>query len=187
MAVVLPAEPAPVRLMNTIWADRDGVHDALVDRTDLLTVLRATGYPVADVTGRHVGEARRLRDALRRLAAAATRDERLRAATALDEPEAIDAVNAVMTVAPEREVLTRTPDGWELRAEPTDSPDTALAHLARAGARLLATGDPPLRACYAPGCVLYFTADHPRREWCSVACGNRARAARHYRRHRDMA
>lgn len=42
-----------------------------------------------------------------------------------------------------------------------------------------------LRACYAPGCVLYFVKDHPRREWCSAACGNRARAARHYRRHRD--
>jgi len=26
--------------------------------------------------------------------------------------------------------------------------------------------------------------NHPRREWCSAACGNRVRAARHYRRHR---
>lgn len=25
---------------------------------------------------------------------------------------------------------------------------------------------------------------HPRQEWCSVACGNRARAARHYQQHR---
>jgi hypothetical protein len=46
---------------------------------------------------------------------------------------------------------------------------------------------PRLRACQAPGCVLYFVKDHPRREWCSTACGNRARAARHYRRHRDHA
>jgi predicted RNA-binding Zn ribbon-like protein len=37
-----------------------------------------------------------------------------------------------------------------------------------------------LRACHAPGCVLYFVKTHPRREWCSIACGNRARAARHY-------
>ena len=41
-----------------------------------------------------------------------------------------------------------------------------------------------LRACYAPGCVLYFVKTHPRREWCSVACGNRVRAARHYQRAR---
>jgi CGNR zinc finger len=39
-----------------------------------------------------------------------------------------------------------------------------------------------LRACHAPGCVLYFVKSHPRRAWCSEACGNRARAARHYER-----
>jgi predicted RNA-binding Zn ribbon-like protein len=44
-----------------------------------------------------------------------------------------------------------------------------------------------LRACHGPRCVLYFTQDHPRRQWCSPACGNRARAARHYRRHREDA
>jgi predicted RNA-binding Zn ribbon-like protein len=49
----------------------------------------------------------------------------------------------------------------------------------------LMAGENPvgLRACYAPGCVLYFVNSHPRREWCSTACGNRARAARHYQRH----
>jgi predicted RNA-binding Zn ribbon-like protein len=41
-----------------------------------------------------------------------------------------------------------------------------------------------LRSCGAPGCVLTFIKDHPRREWCSGACGNRARQARHYRRTR---
>jgi predicted RNA-binding Zn ribbon-like protein len=34
----------------------------------------------------------------------------------------------------------------------------------------------------APGCVLLYVSDHPRRQWCSNACGNRARQARHYRR-----
>src|ERR671918_444350 len=41
-----------------------------------------------------------------------------------------------------------------------------------------------LRLCGAPGCVLIFEKDHPRRAWCSAACGNRARQARHYRRTR---
>ena len=41
-----------------------------------------------------------------------------------------------------------------------------------------------LRACGAPGCVLMFLKNHPRREWCSNACGNRARQARHYQRAR---
>jgi predicted RNA-binding Zn ribbon-like protein len=42
-----------------------------------------------------------------------------------------------------------------------------------------------LRACEAPGCVLMFLKDHPRREWCSTVCGNRARQARHYARVRQ--
>jgi predicted RNA-binding Zn ribbon-like protein len=41
-----------------------------------------------------------------------------------------------------------------------------------------------LRACGAPGCALLFLKDHPRRAWCSTACGNRARQARHYARTR---
>jgi predicted RNA-binding Zn ribbon-like protein len=44
-----------------------------------------------------------------------------------------------------------------------------------------------LRACLAPSCVLYFLKNHPRREWCSVGCGSRARSARHYQRHRQNA
>jgi predicted RNA-binding Zn ribbon-like protein len=44
-----------------------------------------------------------------------------------------------------------------------------------------------LRSCGAPGCVLMFLKAHPRREWCSAACGNRARQARHYRRARKEA
>jgi predicted RNA-binding Zn ribbon-like protein len=34
---------------------------------------------------------------------------------------------------------------------------------------------------------LYFVKRHPRREWCSAGCGNRARVARHYHRHRKDA
>ena len=41
-----------------------------------------------------------------------------------------------------------------------------------------------LRKCGAPGCVLMFLKNHPRREWCSATCGNRARQARHYARRR---
>jgi predicted RNA-binding Zn ribbon-like protein len=42
-----------------------------------------------------------------------------------------------------------------------------------------------LRRCGAPGCVLIYLTEHPRRQWCSNACGNRARQARHYRRTRE--
>ncbi|MEU1601426.1 CGNR zinc finger domain-containing protein [Streptomyces sp. NPDC005708] len=40
-----------------------------------------------------------------------------------------------------------------------------------------------MRPCLAPNCLLFFVKNHARREWCSPACGNRVRVARHYRRH----
>jgi CGNR zinc finger len=46
-----------------------------------------------------------------------------------------------------------------------------------------------LRRCHGPGCGWLFldrTRSHTRR-WCSSSdCGNRARARRHYARHRDQ-
>ncbi|XVS66513.1 CGNR zinc finger domain-containing protein [Actinosynnema sp. CA-299493] len=61
------------------------------------------------------------------------------------------------------------------------------ARLAEAAADLLtdgAIGD--LRQCEAEDCVLVFLPAHPRRRWCSpTRCGNRARVARYYRRHKN--
>jgi hypothetical protein len=42
-AWVLPAEPVPVRLMNTIWADTSGIHDDLTTSTDVRDWLLAIG------------------------------------------------------------------------------------------------------------------------------------------------
>ncbi|MEW2136730.1 CGNR zinc finger domain-containing protein [Streptomyces sp. NPDC005409] len=42
-----------------------------------------------------------------------------------------------------------------------------------------------VRACEAQDCVLLFLPAHPRRRWCvAPACGNRARVARYYARHK---
>jgi predicted RNA-binding Zn ribbon-like protein len=38
--------------------------------------------------------------------------------------------------------------------------------------------------CSGPSCVRFLLKDHPRRHWCSAGCGERARAARYYRRTR---
>ncbi|WP_020576665.1 CGNR zinc finger domain-containing protein [Actinopolymorpha alba] len=60
------------------------------------------------------------------------------------------------------------------------------ARLARAAINFLAGPERErLRACTAPRCVRYFLKDHGRQEWCKPSCGNRARAARHYQRHRQ--
>lgn len=66
-----------------------------------------------------------------------------------------------------------------------------LAPIARDAAALLCHGDPSLvRQCENPQCILFFydtTKNHGRR-WCRMtACGNRAKAAAHYRRVKDRA
>jgi predicted RNA-binding Zn ribbon-like protein len=188
-AWVLPDEPLPVRLMSTIWADADGPHDDLRTAADLNDWLDAVGV---DRAGTHATEgelatARALRDAVRLLAAHVTGDDRPGAAAATaDVAAALDQVNVTAAELPAPRLALR--DGrLELGLPGGPSPvTTGLAQVAEQAAALLGGEDAGrLRACYALGCVLYFVKTHPRREWCSVACGNRVRAARHYQRARD--
>jgi predicted RNA-binding Zn ribbon-like protein len=162
-------------LLNTVWADRSGVHDALGD-----TAL-AGDWAGSVLTDAGAVTLRGLRDALRILAAERTGDPRP-VATGHQERvvAAVAAVNAVSALAPRWPVLA---DGNLEFASQASGEDRLLGELAGEGVRFFAD-EPELRACLAPGCVLYFVKDHPRREWCSTACGNRARAARHYARHR---
>jgi predicted RNA-binding Zn ribbon-like protein len=176
--------------MNTIWADNRGVHDELTDVTALREWLGAvTDYDRSELgkaSQDELNDALLLRDSLRRLAAYSTRDVRPSAqspVTGIDE--AVDSVNRLLANRP-RTLLTLS--GGQLHAvsarhaSPTRC---ALADLGHDALELL-TGPRAvnLRACNAPGCVLYFVKSHPRREWCSESCGNRVRAARHYQRTR---
>jgi predicted RNA-binding Zn ribbon-like protein len=187
---VLSDEPLPVRLMSTIWADTEGRHDDLRTPADVDEWLDAVA---ADRAGAHATErdlvtARALRDALRLIAAHVTADSRagLPAAPLTDVAAALDQVNATAAEVPAPRLALRN-GRLELGAPGGPSPvTTALARVAEQAVALLGGQDAArLRACYAPGCVLYFVKTHPRREWCSVACGNRVRAARHYQRARD--
>jgi predicted RNA-binding Zn ribbon-like protein len=199
----LLGEPLPVEFMNTIWADSSGIHDALATPADVLGWMRAVRPPPAphhadldrwihDVPAAEVSEVapalRALRDALRRLAAEQTADPRTHAASAIDDiGRAVEVVNGAASAVPH----------WSHLEWSTGGPSRMSCTRAGAGAALMAaiaeraidlfTGDArhELRACLAPRCVLYFVRQHPRREWCSTACGNRARAARHYQRHRS--
>lgn len=59
------------------------------------------------------------------------------------------------------------------------------AHLADAAIDFLSRTDPAtIRQCAAPDCVMLFVPAHPRRQWCSPACGNRVRVTRYYHRHK---
>ena len=177
--------------MNTIWADTRGVHDELTSPAVLHEWLTAvTDYDdsdLGDTTEHDLADALLLRDSLRRLAAYTTEDRRPSAQSPVsDVGEAIAAVNAVIADSPHTQLALL--DG-QLHAfnPPRGSPTrSALARLGLDAVDLL-TGPAAvkLRACNAPGCVLYFLKTHPRREWCSEGCGNRVRAARHYQRTRE--
>jgi predicted RNA-binding Zn ribbon-like protein len=187
-AWVLPDEPLPVRLMSTIWAGQDGIHDDLSTTAALDEWLDAVGMDRAGThaTGHELAKARALRDAVRRLAGYVTQDTRPAAVSATtDVATALDLVNSTAAELPAPRLAVR--DGrLELGAHRGPSPvTTRLAQVAEQAVQLLSGAEAVrLRACYAPGCVLYFMKTHPRREWCSVACGNRVRAARHYQRAR---
>ncbi|QIG41827.1 CGNR zinc finger domain-containing protein [Nocardioides anomalus] len=149
-----------VALLNTVRADRSGVHDDL-----------------ADVAPRW----RALRDAARVLAAERTDDPRPVAEGHEGRvAQAVATLNATAALAPGWPTLV---DGRVVWASAVAAEDRALADAAAEAVRFFAS-EVELRACLAPGCVLYFVKEHHRQAWCSVGCGNRERAARHYARHR---
>jgi predicted RNA-binding Zn ribbon-like protein len=99
---------------------------------------------------------------------------------------AIKALNGVAARAPVTLVAREAEDGTVL-VEPTSrgsAADALLAEFARSALALLAEPNrEQLGLCRAPGCILFFLKRHPRQQWCSPSCGNRARVARHYTRH----
>jgi predicted RNA-binding Zn ribbon-like protein len=172
--------------MNTIWADRGVVQDALATPRVFRAWLRVV-CPPGGARGADLARFRVLRDALRRLAALLTADGRPAAVSATtDARRAVADVNAAAAFAPTWPRLVLRDGTLEQTMAGSGTPgDQLLTAIAREAIELFAgEGRAELRACRAPGCVLYFVHDHPRREWCSSACGNRARVARHYDRHR---
>ncbi|MFD0319293.1 CGNR zinc finger domain-containing protein [Streptomyces flavalbus] len=130
-----------------------------------------------------------LRDALRRLAAEATEDPRPAAASdTRDLDAAVAALNQAASDTPHWSALSWTPGQPPSRQLRTSGRTASAAVSAIAEETITLFSQDTrhqLRACLAPGCVLYFLKNHPRREWCSAGCGNRARSARHYQRHRQ--
>jgi predicted RNA-binding Zn ribbon-like protein len=191
-------EPLAVELMNTVRIDRGDVLDALSDDTAAVGWLYAIGDRLgvesggsvdsAELSGGAVGEIagrlRGLRDALRRLAAETTDDPRAPVTSAIPaRQDAIDTVNALAAAWPELLWPSGREPGRAFRTTGTSS-ELGVSLIAHEAVELFAGAQRGrLRACLAPGCLLYFVKQHPRREWCSAGCGNRARVARHYHRH----
>jgi predicted RNA-binding Zn ribbon-like protein len=186
--LLLPNEPLPIRLMNTIWPERSRLHDGLPTTGQLAGWLTAVAVPAGEVvpTAADLERFQALRDALRQLAAHLTGDTRSRGEPGYpDLDRAIDTVNHAAAHAPARSQLAHRDGELELAPiGPATVTERLLSSIANEAIVLLTSPERDrLRACYAPSCTLYFLKDHPRREWCSTLCGNRVRAARHYLRH----
>jgi predicted RNA-binding Zn ribbon-like protein len=180
-------EPLAIELHNTVFADRGKPIDGLAEPGSAGAWLRALGDRLPpEGRGREPtpNELTELRRTVRDVLHASVEGRAPSRAT-------LDALNRAAARAP------RSPSArWRRDAPPLSDvnlhgasrADIVLGALA-ADAIDLITGPRrnDLRACGAPGCVLLFLKDHPRREWCSTACGNRARQARHYRRVRGRA
>jgi predicted RNA-binding Zn ribbon-like protein len=107
---------------------------------------------------------------------------------AAQDAAALEAINRASARAPRSPIAVwRTDAGPDAATDfhGASRADVILGALASDAIDLLTgPGRGGLRVCHAPGCVLMFLKRHPRREWCSNACGNRARQARHYHRAR---
>jgi predicted RNA-binding Zn ribbon-like protein len=188
-------------LASTIRHDGSGgVADDLSDAQGLTTWVREHAELLGDWHGARSfvadeagwGEVVRLREAVRALFAQAVRPAAPSPADAhrlLPLDLALARVNAAASRLPVTPQLD-WPDGFapgSRLATPAgvDPVIQLTAALARAAIEFL-TGPyrEQLRACSAPRCVRYFLKAHGRQEWCKPSCGNRARVARHYRRHR---
>lgn len=175
-------------LVNSRHNSRTGPVDHLATPEELgewlawRSLMARAGAPAptdADLSAAHT-----LRDAVRELLVAAIEGRS-------PAPSAVTAVNDASALAPAADRLW-----WDSRSGPVRARSAPGAgEVARALAALaedaigLVCGErrADLIACEAPGCIRLLLKDHPRRHWCSTRCGDRVRAARHYRRSRESA
>ncbi|WP_350276397.1 CGNR zinc finger domain-containing protein [Kribbella sp. HUAS MG21] len=186
----LLGEPLPIELANTAYAVRGEPREGLDTVEALADWLEANNdrlpwklspQDLAALGDFELTAARELRDAIRTVASAITDDDTDGAAPS---GGAIETINHHARWAPQWQELQ-----WEAepaaRVRSAAPPVTAtFSYIAQAAIELFVRQRADLRACQGPGCVLFYLQDRPQRRWCSAACGNRARAARHYARHR---
>ncbi|MER5467553.1 CGNR zinc finger domain-containing protein [Streptomyces sp. NPDC002935] len=191
----LTGEPVSLDLLNTRWNHEGGARDLLTDTEGLAVWLAGNGldFPADDAVLRHTLEAR---DALRAAidtprgpgdGQGGTESDGSPAGAGLRLPaQAAARVDAVL--AHGRVRLTLTPRGPGGTPE-FDDPSWGPAWLAaRNYLELLDAAPDRIRRCAHETCVLHFfdTSRNGTRRWCSMAaCGNRAKASRHYARTKE--
>jgi predicted RNA-binding Zn ribbon-like protein len=165
----LTGEPLALDLVNTQWIS-DGVpRDLLAEPEGIALWLRIAGHADAPRDGAALHAAR---DAIRAVAA--------------DHADA-EALNAVL--ARGRLVERLGADGPERVLEVDDERWRVPWLAAQNLLELLRAGPDRVRRCANHQCILHFydASRGGRRQWCSMAaCGNRAKARRHYERTREQ-
>ena len=172
-------EPLAIDLANTVMVVREGESVDLLSSADEFGTWLELERPRLGDCGfalTHLAEVKSAREDTRALLAATASGNSL--------PEKpLERVNAASVAAPVALRLQIGDDGQSrLKEDPEEieSLSALLGTMARSALRLVADHEQaPLRVCNAPSCGMYFIG---RRRWCCAACGNRARAARHYRR-----
>lgn len=170
-----------VDLANTVIVVRKGeLVDLLADPDGLRRWLEIEGVRIG--TARELeadlGRIRSLRDGARKLLHAAAEGRR-------PPPACVRAVNAAAALNPTHERLVAGAESLEKRwvNVASDAASVFLAEVARSAiATVAGEGRDRLSICRAPRCGMLYVGRANRR-WCSAACGNRARVARHYERH----
>ncbi|MFG2633030.1 CGNR zinc finger domain-containing protein [Streptomyces sp. NPDC048362] len=170
----LTGEPLALDLLNTRWTEDGVTRDLLADTEGLAVWLAGNG-----LAGAHPADA----DTLRHLLQA--RDA-LRAAVDGTPAEAAQLVDAVLEHGRVRARLTAASPAEEPEfADPAWGPAWLAA---RDYLDLLDRAPERIRSCAGGDCVLHFfdTSRNGTRRWCSMAaCGNRAKASRHYARSKE--
>ncbi|WP_423833219.1 CGNR zinc finger domain-containing protein [Streptomyces manipurensis] len=177
----LTGEPVALDLLNTRWI-QDG------ESADLF----AGAFGLSRVEGlavwlESVGLSGRFRaDASTLVHLMTAREALARAVADPADESALALVDAVLEHGRIRATLTA--EGPGERAEFDDPSWGPAWTAARNYLELLGSAPDRIRACASESCVLHFhdTSRNGTRRWCSMsACGNRAKASRHYARTRE--
>ena len=175
--------PLAIDLANSLPAVRPGRRlDLLAEPEDLASWLHAQRerLPSFEPDARDLEAFRELRDALHACFWAVTHGQ------SPDRP-ALELVNRAARQSEAPTALRLGRSGVRADVSGPAVSTRALCLVARSAIALWADGwIDHLKVCEAPGCSMFFLA-RGRQEWCSVPCGNRARAARHARRTRPSA
>lgn len=170
----LTGEPLALDLLNTRWNEEGATRDLLAGTDGLALWLAGNG-----LGGTHAAD----EQVLQHLRQAR---EALRTAVEGSLEEGAPLVDAVLAHGRVRVRLTA-----QGAAEEPQFPDPSWGPAwlaARNYLDLLTRAPGRIRTCAGPACVLHFfdTSRNGTRRWCSMAaCGNRAKASRHYARSKE--